>query len=89
MFPVVMRFAILMAVLTGIYIALGWYMRWDRARRLESEHAAGQGNALTREDYVAKGLAEYDRSWERKLLLGVFIVPMVIALGLALLADLL
>ena len=26
MFAVVMRFAVLMAVLTGIYIALGWYM---------------------------------------------------------------
>ncbi len=87
MFPVVMRFAILMAVLTAIYTALGWYMRWDRARRLESEHAKGEGGALTREDYVAKGLAEYDRSWERKLLLGIFVLPILIALGLWLLAG--
>jgi hypothetical protein len=34
MFPVVMRFAILMAVLSAIYIGLGWYMRWERTRRL-------------------------------------------------------
>ena len=87
MFPVVMRFAILMAVLTAIYIALGWYMRWDRARRLDSEHASGVGGALSREDYVAKGLADYDRSWERKALLGIFIVPIVAALGIALLAN--
>ena len=42
MFPVVLRFAILMAVLSAIYIGLGWYMRWDRTRRLEDEHASGQ-----------------------------------------------
>ena len=87
MFAVVMRLAILLAVLTAIYIALGWYMRWDRARRLESRHASGEGGALSREDFVAKGLAEYDRSWERKLLLGIFIVPILIAVGLAFLAG--
>jgi hypothetical protein len=87
MFPVVMRFAILIAVLSAIYIALGWYTRWDKIRRLESEHANGQGAALTREDYVAKGLVEYERSWERKLLLGVFILPILAALGIALVAN--
>lgn len=87
MFPVVMRFAILMGVLTAIYIALDWYMRWDRARRLDAEHASGEGGALTREDYVAKGLAEYERSWERKLLYGVFILPILAALVLALIAN--
>ena len=34
----------------------------------------GEGNALTREDYVSKGMAKYDRSWERKLLLGIYII---------------
>ncbi len=87
MFPVVMRFAILMAVLSAIYIGLGWYMRWDRTRRLEDEHASGKGSALTREDYVAKGLVDYNRSWERKLLLGIFILPILAALSLALVAN--
>ena len=87
MFPVVMRFAILMAVLSAIYIGLGRYMRWDRTRRLKDEHASGQGAALTREDYVAKGMAKYNRSWERKLLLGIFILPILAALGLALVAN--
>ena len=87
MFPVVLRFAILMAVLSAIYIGLGRYMRWDRTRRLEDEHASGKGSALTREDYVAKGLVEYNRSWERKLLLGVFLLPILAALGLALVAN--
>ncbi len=87
MFPVVMRFAILIAVLSAIYVGLGWYMRWDRTRRLNDEHASGKGSALTREDYVAKGLVDYNRSWERKLLLGIFILPILAALGLALVAN--
>jgi hypothetical protein len=87
MFPVVMRFAILMAVLSAIYIGLGWYMRWERTRRLEDDFASGEGGGLTREDYIAKGMADYDRSWERKLLLGVFILPILVALALALVAN--
>jgi hypothetical protein len=87
MFPVVMRFAILMAVLSAIYIGLSWYMRWDRNRRLEDDFASGEGGGLTREDYIAKGMADYDRSWERKLLLGVFILPILVALALAIVAN--
>lgn len=87
MFPVVMRFAILMGVLCAIYIALDSYMRWDRARRLRAEHESGEGGALTREDYVTKGLAEYERSWERKLLYGVFVLPILAALVIAFIAN--
>jgi hypothetical protein len=32
-------------------------------------------------------MADYDRSWERKLLLGVFILPILAALALALVAN--
>ena len=87
MFPVLMRLTILIGVLSAIYVALDWYMRWDRVRRLDAEHASGEGEALTREDYVAKGLAKYDRSWERKLLYGIFILPVLAALVLALIAN--
>lgn len=87
MFPVVMRIVILMGALCAIYVALDWYMRFDRTRRLDAEHANGEGSTLSREDFVAKGLAEYDRSWERKLLYGVFILPILAALSLALIAN--
>ena len=87
MFAAVMRFAVLMGLLTAIYIALGWYMRWDRRRQLMNEHDSGEGKALTQEDYVAKGMAQYDRSWERKLLWGVYLIPILIALGIALLTE--
>ncbi|HUS53616.1 MAG TPA: hypothetical protein VMY41_06375 [Thermohalobaculum sp.] len=87
MFPVVMRIVILVGVLSAIYMALGWYMRWSLARRLDAEHASGEGATLTREDFVAKGLAEYERSWERKLLYGIFALPFLSALLLALFAN--
>jgi hypothetical protein len=87
MYAVVLRFAILMGMLTVVYVGLDWYMRRDRIRRLNEEHAAGEGAALTREDYVTRGMARYDRSWERKLLLGVFVFPILATLILALIAN--
>ena len=87
MFAVLMRVAVLMGVLAAIYIGLDWYMRRDRIRRLNEEHASGEGSALTREDYVTRGMARYDRSWERKLLLSVFVLPFLAALILALIAN--
>jgi hypothetical protein len=87
MFPVLLRIAVLMGVLSAIYMALGWYLRWDRARSLDARHSSGEGSALSREDFVAKGLAEYDRSWERKLLPGIFILPIIIALAFALIVG--
>ena len=87
MFPVVMRFAILIGVLSAIYIALDSYMRWDRERRLAAEHVSGVGGSSTREEYIAKGMAKYEQSWERKLLYGIFLLPIVVALLIALIAN--
>jgi len=88
MFLVVLRLLIVFAVLAAIYVALVAYMRWDRRKTLEEEHAAGAGGSLTREDYVSKGLARYERSWERKLLYGVFAIPVVVGMILIVLAQL-
>ena len=71
MFPLFLRASILVGFLALIYIALAVYMRWDRRRSLEEEHDEGAAPGLSREDYVAKGLAAYERSWEKKALYGV------------------
>jgi hypothetical protein len=84
---VMMRLAVLLGILTAIYLGFDWYMRRDRIRRLNEEHAAGEGAALRREDYVMRGMARYDRSWERKLLLGVYILPILAALIRALIGN--
>lgn len=87
MFAVVLRITILIGVLFAIYAAVDWYMRRDRLRMLDEEYANGEGGPLTREDYVTKGLLQYDRSWQRKLLYGIFLIPMLIALLLAVVAN--
>ncbi len=84
----VLRAVLVVAVLTAIYVGLSAYMRWDKRRSLEEEHAAGAAPGLSREDYVAKGLAEYERSWEKKLLYGVFLLPLVVGMILLGIAQL-
>lgn len=86
MYPVVLRLAILFGILGAIYIALSAYARYDARRRLQSEYAAGAGGGLSREDYVDKGMAVYERSWQKKLLYGVFIFPTAAVAVLGLLA---
>jgi hypothetical protein len=88
MFLLLLRVAIVFGLLSAIYVGLVAYMRWDRRKQLEEEHAAGAAPALSREDYVAKGLAEYERSWSRKALYGIFLLPVAIGTILGILATL-
>lgn len=76
-----------MAVVYAVYVAADRYLRWDERRRLEERHARGEAGNVNREDYVQKGLAEYERSTEKKLLIGLFALPFVVIGLLALLAK--
>lgn len=87
MIRVVLATAVLFAILSAIYIGLDRYMRWARRRELESDYAEGGETALTREDYVDRGMAEYRRSWEKRLLIGIFVIPLLVIVLLAFLAD--
>lgn len=84
---VVLRIAVLLAVLVAIHFALDWWLRRTRARQLEREHAEGMAGEMSRDEYLARGLAAHERSWERRLLAGIYVVPTLIALGLALLVN--
>ncbi|MEX0309261.1 MAG: hypothetical protein AB3N17_03350 [Tateyamaria sp.] len=68
-------FFIAFLVLTVIYVSLSFYSRARARDRLEAEWDAGD-KAGPREAYVKNGLADYDGSLRRKLILGVYIVPM-------------
>ncbi|MEM1383443.1 MAG: hypothetical protein AAF713_14280 [Pseudomonadota bacterium] len=87
MVRVVIAVIVTAGILLAIFVVLDLYLRWSRRRELESQHAQGDGASLTREDYVAKGMAEYRRSPERRLLWGVFLVPLIVVGILALLAK--
>ena len=85
---VTLRVLLVFGFLVLLYLALDAWLRRGRRRELEEEHAAGAAPQLTREDYVAKGLARYERSWEKRVLYGIFALPLVVGLILILIAQL-
>lgn len=69
------RFAIpLLIVLTIIYVALSLYSRRVRRGKLEA-YWEEQDQTGDREAFVELGLKKYDESLRRKLIWGVYIVP--------------
>lgn len=65
------------AVLSIFYVLISLYSRSVRRERLEQrwddEHMDGD-----REAFIRDGLAEYDGSVRRKLILGVYVVPVMV-----------
>ncbi|HUS53247.1 MAG TPA: hypothetical protein VMY41_04480 [Thermohalobaculum sp.] len=78
MFVWVLRLIFLFAILTAIYVALARYSRWDRRKSLEAEFDAADNTLKPREEHIAEGLARYDQSLSKRLLLGVFVAPIAI-----------
>ena len=75
--PLVRLLFIAFVVLSVIYLSLSLYSRSRARHRLEAEWDEGDFD-IPRESYVRAGLTEYDSSLRRKLILGVYIVPMTI-----------
>lgn len=70
-------------VLTIIYICLSLYSRSVRKSKLRDEWNEGSlaGNPPGEYDaFIEKGMAEYDSSLRKKLILGVYVVPTVVVL---------
>lgn len=68
---------ILFVVLTVIYVSLSLWSRAVRRDKLEQEwdDEIGTGD---RETFVREGLEDYDGSLRRKLILGVYVVPILL-----------
>jgi len=61
-------------VLTIVYVCLSLYSRAVRRDKLEKEwHEGPQTTSL--DSHVEQGLQEYDGSLRRKLIFGVYVVP--------------
>lgn len=61
-------------VLTVVYVSLSFYSRAVRRGKLKAEWYDGP-QTTDIDSYVDQGLADYDGSLRRKLILGVYIVP--------------
>ena len=64
-------------VLTIIYVCLSLYSRSVRKGKLE-EWWEEEGRPGDREAYIEAGLKDYEGSLRRKLIWGVYIVPVVV-----------
>ncbi len=75
MFALARLLVIGFVVLTIVYICLSLYSRAVRRDKLEAEwdEEIQQGD---RDTFVEAGLRDYDGSLRRKLILGVYIVPL-------------
>ena len=64
--------------LTIIYLSLSVYSRSVRREKLEKRYDANPVEGLTRAAYVERGMVEYQNGLRRKLLWGVYIVPVAV-----------
>lgn len=75
---VMIRFAIiLLVVLTVIYVALSLYSRSVRRGKLE-EWYDEEPRDVDRDAFIEQGLKDYDGSLRRKLIWGVYVVPLTL-----------
>jgi Ca2+/Na+ antiporter len=74
---VVRLFVVAFVVLTVIYVSISLYSRAVRREKLEREwdEEIREGD---REAFVKEGLADYDGSLRRRLILAVYIIPVAI-----------
>ncbi|MEE9454826.1 MAG: hypothetical protein V3V13_10650 [Paracoccaceae bacterium] len=71
------RIILIFLILTLIYVVLLFANRWKMRQILKAEHAAADKPGDQR-SYIAKGLQKYEASVKPKLLLSVFVVPIVV-----------
>ncbi|MCA8867860.1 MAG: hypothetical protein KDA67_04360 [Rhodobacteraceae bacterium] len=70
-------FVIAFVVLSVIYVYLSIRQRWQARNELEAEFDAG-GVEGDRDTYIEEGMREYQSSLRRKLILGVYVVPLLV-----------
>lgn len=74
---VVRIFFMAFVVLTVIYVSVSLYSRAVRKGKLEQAWIE-EGREGDQDAYVKAGLVDYDSSLRRRLILGVYVIPMVI-----------
>ncbi|MFW2543147.1 hypothetical protein ACN2XU_10930 [Primorskyibacter sp. 2E107] len=77
MFALIQLLVVGFAALTVVYVALSIWSRRVRRARLINEWN-DEGREGDRDTYVEDGLRDYDGSLRRKLILGVYVVPILV-----------
>lgn len=80
MLPMLRLFFVLMVVLTVIYVIVSIWSRRVRRRKLAERWDSKDVLTVDRETFIARGLQKYDRSFRRKLILLIYIIPLTLIL---------
>jgi hypothetical protein len=76
MLPLLRLLFFLLIILTIVYAGLSFYSRRARRAKLAARWDAKDVLTVDRETFIRRGLQKYDRSFRRKLIWGVYIVPL-------------
>lgn len=77
MFALIRLAVVGFVILSIIYVILSLYSRSVRRRKLRAEWDEERPTA-DRDTFVDQGLEDYDQSLRRKLILGVYIIPVCV-----------
>ncbi|GKY88205.1 hypothetical protein [Sinisalibacter aestuarii] len=76
--------------LSVIYIAVSVYSRSVRREKLEkrwAEDHPGDEDSPEREIYIETGMAEYNSSLRRKLILLVYVIPLIAIVAISIIVN--
>jgi len=68
-------------LLTVVYLSLSWFSRSVRREKLEKAWDEEKPDGVSRDDYVARGIKEYNEGLRPKLLLLVYVVPTIFVIS--------
>ena len=78
MLPLLRLLFVLLIVLSVVYVVLSIWSRRVRRAKLAARWDSKDVLTVDRETFIERGLQKYDRSFRRKLILGVYIVPLTL-----------
>lgn len=70
-------FVLMAVVLSIIYWLVSIYSRSIRTEKLEDRWEEEKPEGIDRETYVSEGLKKYDKSFRRKLIVLIYIIPFI------------
>lgn len=86
MLPWIRNLVIIFLLLTLAYAVLSATSNFRQRQKLKSEYH-GETEIESKDDFVERGLRDYNRSVRPKMLLGVYIIPFIILVTLIWLAQ--
>ena len=78
MLPLLRLLFVLLIALSVVYVVLSIWSRRMRRAKLAARWDSKEVLTVDRETFIERGLRKYDASFRRKLILGVYIVPLTL-----------